>query len=504
MKIKNFFSIMEFLVIFSVLIFTSSCYAQLANWRYELPITITNNSPATLINYQVLIRMNTRAFVNAGYMQPNGKDIRFASNCGSGLLDFCLENYMNTDSTRLWVKIGYLAPSSSTIIYLFMGNPSAEDASTLALFEGPYSSTGYVIVDNVNTLSNCQRGFRFSPDRDILVTHFGKRVPNSTPRYVTLFDFNSHSIISQKLVSGSAPGVYNYNELSRPVWLTAGGKYVIEVFQGNGDNYYYGVSSQVGPYLTYYDMRYNNDCSQNTFPNHTIPSLHYGTPDFLYYVPKPRVNPEPTTTLGLAADTNTPAPPENLYAIAGNQQALLIWDKNTEFDVEGYRIFKNTVNDPYSASQIGSTNQPDTNFLATGLINSSPYYFWVKAVDRYCNPRVSGFSNFAYISPLNVPNEQEVPKVFALSQNYPNPFNPATGIKYDIPKESFVKLVIYDLLGREVSVLVNETQMPGRYTAKWKPENMPSGVYIYKLTAGNSSASSEQVFEKTMKMVLLK
>jgi hypothetical protein len=497
MKLMKYIPFHEFFLLLFLFPFLSSTgYAQLGNWRFEAPITIANNSGAPLTNYQVLIRLNTRAFVNAGFMQPNGKDIRFATGCGTGLMQYCLENYMNTDSTRIWVKIGYLAPYSSSVIYLFMGNPSAEDASTLSLFEGPYSSTNYVIVQNTTALSNCQRGFRFSPERDILVTHFGKRVPNSTPRYVTLFDFNTHDVISQMLVSGGTSGSYNYNELSRPVWLTSGQKYVIEVFQGNGDNYYYGVSSQVGPYITYYDMRYSNDCNQSTFPNHTIPSLHYGTPDFIYYVPQPRVNPEPTSSLGLVADTNTPAAPSNLYAVAGNQQALLVWKKNTEFDIAGYRVFKNTVNNPSTASQIGSTNQPDTNFLATGLINGTPYYFWVRAIDRYCIPRTSGFSNVAYITPLNVPNEQEIPKVFALYQNYPNPFNPATDIKYDIPNESFVKLVIYDMLGRELSVLVNEAQKPGSYTAKWNPENMPSGVYAYKLTAGD--------FQKTMKMILLK
>jgi hypothetical protein len=297
-------------------------------------------------------------------------------------------------------------------------------------------------------------------------------------------------------VSGGSPGTYNYNELARPQWLSDGHQYVLEVFQGNGDNYYYGVSSQIGPYLTYYDMRYRNNCTQNTFPNHNIPTMHYGTPDFLYYVRQIPVNPEPTSTLGLVADTNTPAPPSNLYAVAGNQQALLVWNKNNEFDIEGYRIFENTVNDPYSASQIGYTNHPDTNFMATGLQNGTPYYFWVKAVDRYCSPRVSGFSNVAYITPVYVPNQQEVPEKFKLFQNYPNPFNPATDIKYDIPKESFVKLVIYDILGRELSVLVNETKKPGSYTVKWNPENLPSGVYINKLTAGD--------FEKTMKMILLK
>ena len=110
--------------------------------------------------------------------------------------------------------------------------------------------------------------------------------------------------------------------------------------------------------------------------------------------------------------------------------------------------------------------------------------------------RVSDFSNIAGITPLSVQGQLQAPKEFALYQNYPNPFNPVTQIKYDIPNETFVTLVVYDLLGHEVSVIVNETKKPGSYTATWGSGNIPSGVYIYKLTAGN--------YEHTMKMVLLK
>jgi hypothetical protein len=495
MFIKSFLFYLKCTIILGIFI-SSETSSQLSGWRYELPVTIRNNSETQLNGYAVPMILNTRALVNAGYMASDGRDIRFASNCGSGLIDYLLEKYMNTDSTRIWVKISSLNSNSSTTVFLYMGNPSAADASSLSLFDGPYSSTNNVVVPFTSTVSNCQRGFRFSPSTDILVTHFGKRTPNSTPRYITLFDFTTHQKISQMQVSGGNSGVYNYNQLSEPKWLKGGHQYLFELFQGSGDNYYYGVSTQIGPFLTYYDMRYSNNCNQNTFPTDYLPGFHYGTPDFIYYVRQTRVNPEPTSTFGLVADTNTPAPPTNLFAVAGNQQALLVWNKNTEFDIMRYLVYKNTVNNPYTAWVIGITFPPDTDFVATGLTNGGSYYFWVRAVDRYCIPRISGFSNVAYIAPLNVNNEQEIPKVFALYQNYPNPFNPATDIKYDIPNESYVKLVIYDMLGRQAATLVNEIKKPGSYTVNWNPVNLPSGIYIYKLTAGN--------FQKTMKMILFK
>jgi hypothetical protein len=83
-----------------------------------------------------------------------------------------------------------------------------------------------------------------------------------------------------------------------------------------------------------------------------------------------------------------------------------------------------------------------------------------------------------------------------LNQNYPNPFNPKTTIKYSIPVKGLVTLKIYDILGREVKTLVNEIKEAGTYFAEFDASNYASGVYIYKLTAGD--------YEKTVKMVLLK
>jgi photosystem II stability/assembly factor-like uncharacterized protein len=89
-----------------------------------------------------------------------------------------------------------------------------------------------------------------------------------------------------------------------------------------------------------------------------------------------------------------------------------------------------------------------------------------------------------------------VPKEFSLFQNYPNPFNPSTRIKFDVPLKSFVRLVIYNELGKEIITLVNNEMKPGSYETRWNAENYSSGVYFYKLTAGN--------YSQTRKMVLIK
>jgi hypothetical protein len=83
-----------------------------------------------------------------------------------------------------------------------------------------------------------------------------------------------------------------------------------------------------------------------------------------------------------------------------------------------------------------------------------------------------------------------------LFQNYPNPFNPVTNIQFDIPKESFVTLKVYDIRGKEVKTLANENRQAGSYYITFNASALASGVYFYKLTAGD--------FTSTMKLVLVK
>jgi len=101
--------------------------------------------------------------------------------------------------------------------------------------------------------------------------------------------------------------------------------------------------------------------------------------------------------------------------------------------------------------------------------------------------------------PVGINNvNSEIPEIFSLSQNYPNPFNPTTKIKFDISGSSAAQtfLYVYDLIGREIAVLVNQHLKPGTYEVDFDGSNLPSGVYYYKLESGG--------FIETKKMVLIK
>ncbi len=90
----------------------------------------------------------------------------------------------------------------------------------------------------------------------------------------------------------------------------------------------------------------------------------------------------------------------------------------------------------------------------------------------------------------------ETPNAYSLEQNYPNPFNPTTRISYSIAESGFVTLKVFDILGREVSTLVNEVKPAGRFEVEFNASELPTGTYIYRLTAGN--------YQTINKMLLLK
>jgi hypothetical protein len=95
-----------------------------------------------------------------------------------------------------------------------------------------------------------------------------------------------------------------------------------------------------------------------------------------------------------------------------------------------------------------------------------------------------------------ITNSNNIPTSYSLSQNFPNPFNPVTSINFDIPNSSYTNLIVFDQIGREIQVLVNEQLSPGSYKFEWDAADFPSGIYFYKLQAGE--------FVETKKMVLIK
>ena len=103
--------------------------------------------------------------------------------------------------------------------------------------------------------------------------------------------------------------------------------------------------------------------------------------------------------------------------------------------------------------------------------------------------------------PANIADTQAHPASYALHQNHPNPFNPATVVSYQLPATSDVKLVVYDLLGREVSVLVNERQTQGYYVVRFEGRALSSGVYLCRLMYVGRTPSEQGTVARKMVLV---
>jgi hypothetical protein len=101
-------------------------------------------------------------------------------------------------------------------------------------------------------------------------------------------------------------------------------------------------------------------------------------------------------------------------------------------------------------------------------------------------------------STTSVENGTTTPVTFALEQNYPNPFNPATKIRFSVPDGivGATSLRIYDMLGREIGTLVDGALQAGTYTAEWNAGNLASGIYFFRLTAGQNTLTKKMLLQR--------
>ncbi|MCJ7553943.1 MAG: T9SS type A sorting domain-containing protein, partial [Ignavibacteriaceae bacterium] len=141
-------------------------------------------------------------------------------------------------------------------------------------------------------------------------------------------------------------------------------------------------------------------------------------------------------------------------------------------------------------------------FLSIGLHN---VYGHFQDYQGYCDTMVVSNTDTSYFyvkQGISMVEKEEENNSFVLEQNYPNPFNPITKINYFVPQISFVTLKIFDMLGKEIATLVNEEKPAGSYEVEfntvetYRDASLPSGVYFYRLQAGN--------FSDTRKLVLIK
>lgn len=128
-------------------------------------------------------------------------------------------------------------------------------------------------------------------------------------------------------------------------------------------------------------------------------------------------------------------------------------------------------------------NSPGIDTIWATVTSGTPAWNWAPS------------KRVTVVNALGIRNESTVHE-FRLSQNYPNPFNPATTISFELPKTSDVKLRVYDMLGNEVSTLIDSKLNQGKYDITWYADNFASGVYFYTLETSGYSATKKMMLVK--------
>ncbi len=176
--------------------------------------------------------------------------------------------------------------------------------------------------------------------------------------------------------------------------------------------------------------------------------------------------------------TLLPVELSSLTAVETAEGIRLRWTTSTEVDNFGFEVERNVVGDWEKLGFIdghGTTSSPhEYSYLDTKVTGDVSYR--LKQIDR------SGAFTYSAVVTLNVKR----PNGIALLQNHPNPFNPSTTIRFDIPTAISVKLEVFDVVGRHVATMVDEEMSAGRHTAVFDGLNLPSGVYVTRLSAGGS------------------
>ena len=272
------------------------------------------------------------------------------------------------------------------------------------------------------------------------------------------------------------------------------GIYLLDGSPMNGRNSYTQVSTN---HLIYWNILSNlwfiSPTLDPSSPYYTAAEISEGSvvpPLTGWSTVPPAADPPPTLN-------NTPLPVElsSFSAQFDGEVINLKWRTETEVNNYGFDI-ERTVN-PRANQKVwttigfieghGNSNSPKNySFVDSELSGANIIYYRLKQID---NDGTYDYSHEVEISFIS-------PDKYSLGQNYPNPFNPSTKIHYKIAQNEFVNLSVYNVLGKEVAVLVNEIQSPGTYSVVFSADNLPGGVYFYKLETQN--------FTQTSKMLLIK
>lgn len=191
----------------------------------------------------------------------------------------------------------------------------------------------------------------------------------------------------------------------------------------------------------------------------------------------------------ITLDVIVPVELTSFAAASDKNDVILTWNTATELNNQGFEIQRKITGEFERVGFVegkGTTTESQNYLFRDKDLLSGNYTYRLKQTDFD--------GSFAYSDEVEIEISQ--PNVFYLGQNYPNPFNPSTNIKYSIPADGNVTLKMYDILGEEVSTLVNEYQQAGTFDVVFDGSNLSSGVYYYQLTSGELTSTKKMMLTK--------
>ncbi len=189
-------------------------------------------------------------------------------------------------------------------------------------------------------------------------------------------------------------------------------------------------------------------------------------------------------------------------AVPQPRRTIFAW--NPAVNAVWYHLQIATASDFSGDIVVDTTMLPDTTMqIADTLVAKTTYYYRLSSINLGGEGAFSGATVFKTgTGVLGVEGLLGVPVEYALFQNYPNPFNPSTTIRYDLPKNAHVQVIIYDVLGRQVAKLVDGMEQASRYSLEWNPSRLSSGIYFCRITARSVDGSDN--FTSVKKLVYMK
>ncbi len=384
---------------------------------------------------------------------------------------------INTNSVNCWSINGGAYPIS-TITSDFSGNPRSSSLNTGPADIGAYEFTPIVSAPNLTVT-----GLPPSDGNNSTILFAGNTLAIITWHTGSGTLPSSISAIFQPQINPPNP-TGNFAKENLQIIATGGSGYTYDIV------YYYNlarlftITTESDIRLAKYDASIGWE-QYTTTPNATLKNITVTDINTQF------------SSFSLGDNTNPlPVQLKSFSSKVNNRNVILNWLTEKEINNKGFNIERKEENGVWEkigyVEGSGNTNKPINYSYDDKKLNAGKYNYRLKQID------LNG--NFTYYT-LNNIVEIALPKEFKLSQNYPNPFNPTTKIDFELPFDSKVRIVIYDMLGREVKILVNsETKQAGFYTVDLNATNLSSGTYFYRMIA--NSQGKDYIFTK--KMVIVK